>query len=49
MPEGHEKETLRLLEENGIDYDIRGYRVEAQTLRTLPYRTLNNEYDDMVA
>ena len=49
VPEGHEEETLRLLEENGIDYDgIRGYRVEAQTLRILPYRTLNDEYDDVV-
>ena len=49
VPEGHEEETLRLLEENGIDYDgIRGYRVEKQTLRILPYRTLNDEYDDVV-
>jgi len=49
VPEGHEGETLRLLEENHIDYDgIRGYRVEKQTLRILPYRTLNDEYDDVV-
>lgn len=49
VPEGCEEETLRLLEENGIDYDgIRGYRVEKQTLRILPYRTLNDEYDDVV-
>ncbi len=49
VPEGHEEETLRLLEENHIDYDgIRGYRVEKQTLRILPYRTLNAEYDDVV-
>ena len=49
VPEGHEEETLRLLEENHIDYDgIRGYRVEKQTLRILPYRTLNDEYDDVV-
>jgi len=49
VPEGCEEETLRLLEENEIDYDgIRGYRVEKQTLRILPYRTLNDEYDDIV-
>jgi hypothetical protein len=49
VPEGCEEETLRLLEDNGIDYDgIRGYRVEKQTLRILPYRTLNDEYDDVV-
>ncbi len=49
VPEGHEEETLHLLEENHIDYDgIRGYRVEEQTLRILPYRTLNDEYDDVV-
>ena len=49
VPEGCEEETLRLLEENGIDYDgIRGYRVEKQTLRILPYRTLNDEYDDII-
>jgi len=49
VPEGCEEETLRLLEENRIDYDgIRGYRVEKQTLRILPYRTLNDEYDDIV-
>ncbi len=49
VPEGCEETTLRLLEENRIDYDgIRGYRVEKQTLRILPYRTLNDEYDDIV-
>nr|ADP09440.1 hypothetical protein E6-3G_25 [uncultured marine crenarchaeote E6-3G] len=49
VPEGHEEETLRLLEENAVDYDgIRGYRVERQALRILPYRTLNDEYDDVV-
>ena len=49
VPEGCEGETLRLLEENGLDYDgIRGYRVEKQTLRVLPFRTLNDEYDDVV-
>jgi hypothetical protein len=49
VPEGHEEETLRLLEENAIDYDgIRGYRVEKQTLRILPFKTLNDEYDDIV-
>ena len=49
VPEGCEEETLRLLEENGIDYDgIRGDRVEKQTLRILPFRTLNDEYDDVV-
>jgi hypothetical protein len=49
VPEGSEEETLRLLETNGIDYDgIRGYRVERQTLRILPFRTLNDEYDDVV-
>ena len=49
VPGGSEEETLRLLEENGIDYDgIRGYRVESQTLRILPFRTLNDEYDDVV-
>jgi hypothetical protein len=49
VPEGREEETLRLLEGNGIDYDgIRGYSVEKQTLRILPYRTLNDEYDNVV-
>lgn len=49
VPEGHEEETLRLLEENSIDYDgVRGYRVERQTLRILPFKTLNDEYDDVV-
>jgi hypothetical protein len=49
VPEGHEGEILRLLEENAIDYDgIRGYRVEKQTLRILPFKTLNDEYDDIV-
>ena len=49
VPEGCEEATLRLLEENGIDYDgIRGYRVEKQILRVLPFRTLNDEYDDVV-
>jgi hypothetical protein len=49
VPEGYEEETLRLLEENAIDYDgIRGYRVETQALRILPFKTLNDEYDDVV-
>jgi len=49
VPEGHEEEALQLLEGNGIDYDgIRGYRVENQTLRILPFKTLNDEYDDVV-
>ena len=49
VPEGYEDKTLRLLEENGIDYDgIRGYKVENQSLKKLPFKTLNDEYDHMV-
>jgi len=49
VPEGYEDKTLRLLEENGIDYDgIRGYKVENQSLKILPFKTLNDEYDHMV-
>ena len=48
VPEGYEDKTLRLLEENGIDYDgIRGYKVENQSLKILPFKTLNDEYDHM--
>ena len=49
VPEGYEEKTLSLLEENGIDYDgIRGYRVEKQSLKILPFKTQNDEYDHTV-
>ena len=49
VPEGYEEKTLSLLEGNGIDYDgIRGYRVERQSLRILPFKTQNDEYDHTV-
>ncbi len=49
VPEGGENEIKRILEENGIDYDgIRGYRVESQTLKIIPYITRNDEYDHTV-
>ena len=49
VPEGYEERTLSLLEGNGIDYDgIRGYRVEKQSLRILPFKTQNDEYDHTV-
>lgn len=49
VPEGYEEKTLSLLEGNGIDYDgIRGYRVEKQSLKILPFKTQNDEYDHTV-
>ena len=49
VPEGYEERTLSLLEGNGIDYDgIRAYRVEKQSLKILPFKTQNDEYDHTV-
>jgi hypothetical protein len=49
VPEGFEEKILRLLEENGIEYDgIRGYSVLDGALRITPYKTLNDEYDHKV-
>ena len=49
VPEGYEERTLSLLEGNGIDYDgIRAYRVERQSLKILPFKTQNDEYDHTV-
>ena len=49
VPEGLEERTMGLLEGNDIDYDgIRGYRVESQSLRILPFKTRNDEYDHAV-
>jgi len=49
VPEGYEEKTLSLLEGNGIDYDgIRAYRVEKQSLKILPFKTQNDEYDHTV-
>ena len=49
VPEGKEKQTKMLLEDNEIDYDgIRGYRVEKQSLKIIPYVTRNDEYDHTV-
>jgi hypothetical protein len=40
---------MSLLEGNDIDYDgIRGYSVENQSLRILPFKTRNDEYDHAV-
>jgi len=49
VPEGKEEKAKKLLEENEIDYDgIRGYRIEKQTLKIIPYITRNDEYDHTV-
>lgn len=49
VPEGYEEKTLKYFEDEGINYDgIRGYRVEKQVLKILPFKTLNDEYDDVV-
>jgi hypothetical protein len=49
VPEGLEERTMSLLEGNDIDYDgIRGYSVENQSLRILPFKTRNDEYDHAV-
>jgi hypothetical protein len=49
VPEGYEAKTLRMFEDEKINFDgIRGYRVESQVLKILPFKTLNDEYDDVV-
>ena len=49
VPEGYEEKTLKLLEENDIDYDgIRAYRVANGNLRITPFKTRNDEYDHQV-
>ena len=49
VPEGYEEKTLKMFEDEKINYDgIRGYRVESQVLKILPFKTLNDEYDDVV-
>ena len=49
VPEGYEEKTLKLLEDNDIDYDgIRAYRVADGNLRITPYKTRNDEYDHQV-
>jgi hypothetical protein len=49
VPEGYEEKTLKMFEDEKINYDgIRGYRVEKQVLRILPFKTLNDEYDNIV-
>lgn len=49
VPEGYEEKTLKMFEDEKINYDgIRGYRVESQVLKILPFKTRNDEYDDVV-
>ena len=49
VPEGYEAKTLKMFEDEKINFDgIRGYRVESQVLKILPFKTLNDEYDDVV-
>ena len=49
VPEGYEAQTLKYFEDENINFDgIRGYRVESQVLKILPFKTLNDEYDDVV-
>jgi hypothetical protein len=49
VPEGYEAQTLKMFEDEKINFDgIRGYRVENQVLKILPFKTLNDEYDDVV-
>jgi hypothetical protein len=46
VPHGHEEKTLKLLEDNGVDYDgIRGYGVVDGRLKITPYKTRNDAYD----
>lgn len=49
VPQGCEERTVKLLEENGVEYDgVRGYSVVDGGLRVTPYKTLNDEYDHQV-
>lgn len=49
VPEGYEDKTSKMFEDEKINYDgIRGYRVEKQVLKILPFKTRNDEYDDVV-
>jgi hypothetical protein len=49
VPEGYEEKTLKMFEDEKINYDgIRGYRVESQVLKILPFKTRNDEYDDVI-
>jgi hypothetical protein len=49
VPVGYEGATLRILEENDIEFDgIRGYRIESGSLKIIPYKTLNDEYDHQI-
>ena len=49
VPGGLEAKAKELLEGNSIDYDgVRGYRIESQALRIIPYVTRNDEYDHTV-
>ena len=49
VPEGYENRTLNMFEDEKINYDgIRGYRVESQVLKILPFKTRNDKYDDVI-
>jgi hypothetical protein len=49
VPEGSEEKTLKLLEENEVDYDgIRAYKITSGNLRITPFKTRNDEYDHQV-
>ena len=49
VPGGQEEKILKLLEENGVEYDgIRGYSIQNGGLRITPFKTLNDEYDHQV-
>jgi hypothetical protein len=49
VPEGYEEAILRILEDNDIEFDgIRGYRIERGSLKIIPYKTLNDEYDHQI-
>ena len=40
---------MKYLEDEDINCDgIRGYKVEKQVLKILPFKTLNDKYDDVV-
>ena len=46
VPHGHEEEALRLIEDNGIDYDgLRGYSIGEDGLKIHPYKTRNDAKD----
>lgn len=49
VPSGYEEKTLKILEDNEIDYDgIRAYNISNGNLRITPFKTRNDEYDHQI-